>query len=163
MNFVAGLNVKRNAFVKLKSLVFVETLEDYKVSFKGDQMDKKIVYSKKAPEPVGPYSQAVITGNMMYCSGMIPIVPESGEVLKGSVSEQAEQVLSNIKAFLEDSHLNLENVVKTMVFLTDMSKFAEFNEIYSKYFNEGKPARSCVAVSELPKGVDVEVEVIATF
>lgn len=124
---------------------------------------KEIVYSKKAPEPVGPYSQAVKIGGMMYCSGMIPINPENGELLKGSVSEQAELVLSNIKGFLEDTGSNLSNVVKTMVFLTDMSKFAEFNEVYAKYFNEGKPARSCVAVSELPKGVDVEVEVIVAL
>ncbi len=123
-------------------------------------MDKKIIYSNKAPKPVGPYSQAVQINGMMYCSGMIPINPVNGEILKGSVSEQAQLVLSNIKAFIEDSNLNLLNVVKTMVFLTDMSKFEEFNEIYTQYFSEGKPARSCVAVSALPKGVDVEVEVI---
>ncbi len=126
-------------------------------------MDKKIIYSNKAPEPVGPYSQAIQINGMMYCSGMIPINPENGDILKGSVAEQAEQVLSNIKNFLEDTDLSLSKVVKTMVFLTDMSKFGEFNEVYSKYFNEGKPARSCVAVSQLPKGVDVEVEVIVAL
>ncbi|MGH1468176.1 MAG: RidA family protein [Bdellovibrionales bacterium] len=126
-------------------------------------MDKKIIYSSKAPEPVGPYSQAIQINGMMYCSGMIPINPANGEVLKGSVSEQAELVLSNIKNFLEDTNLNLSNVVKTMVFLTDMSKFGEFNEVYGKYFDEGRPARSCVAVSELPKGVNVEVEVIVAL
>ncbi len=126
-------------------------------------MDKKIIYSKKAPEPVGPYSQAIQINGMMYCSGMIPINPANGDILKGSVAEQAEQVLSNIKNFLEDTDLSLSKVVKTMVFLTDMSKFGEFNEVYSKYFNEGKPARSCVAVSQLPKGVDVEVEVIVAL
>ncbi len=126
-------------------------------------MDKKIIYSNKAPKPVGPYSQAVQINGMMYCSGMIPINPANGEILKGSVSEQAKLVLSNIKAFIQDSNLSLLNVVKTMVFLTDMSKFEEFNEIYTQYFSEGKPARSCVAVSELPKGVDVEVEVIVAL
>lgn len=126
-------------------------------------MQKKIIYTKNAPEPVGPYSQAVQVGGFMYCSGMIPINPKTSEVLKGSVSEQAELCLSNVKALLESCDLDLSHVVKTMIFLTDMSKFAEFNEVYSKYFGEGKPARSCVAVSELPKGVNVEVEVIAAL
>jgi 2-iminobutanoate/2-iminopropanoate deaminase len=126
-------------------------------------MQKEIIYTKNAPEPVGPYSQAVKVNGFMYCSGMIPINPATGEVLKGSVSEQAELCLSNIKALLESTDLDLSHVVKTMIYLTDMSKFAEFNEVYSKYFNEGKPARSCVAVSELPKGVNVEVEVIAVL
>ncbi len=133
----------------------------------GDFMNKEIIYSKNAPEPVGPYSQAIkINGpinGMMYCSGMIPINPATSEVLKGTVTEQAELIFSNIEAFLKDADLKLSNVVKTMVFLTDMSKFAEFNEVYSKYFGEGKPARSCVEVSGLPKGVDVEVEVIAVL
>ena len=124
---------------------------------------KEIVYTKNAPEPVGPYSQAVKVNGFMYCSGMIPINPQSGEILKGSVTEQAELCLSNVKALLESSGLDLSKVVKTMIFLTDMSTFAEFNAVYAKYFDEGKPARSCVAVSELPKGVDVEVEVIATL
>lgn len=126
-------------------------------------MNKEIVYTKSAPEPVGPYSQAVKTNGFMYCSGMIPINPATSEVLKGSVTEQAELCLSNVKALLESSGLDLSHVVKTMIFLTDMSKFAEFNDVYTKYFSEGKPARSCVAVSELPKGVNVEVEVIAVL
>lgn len=126
-------------------------------------MDKKIVYTKEAPEPVGPYSQAVETNGLLFCSGQIPLDPKTGELVKGSVSEQADLALKNVQALLESQGLSLSHVVKTMCFLTDMSKFAEFNEVYSKYFNEGKPARSCVAAKELPKGVDVEVEVIATL
>lgn len=124
-------------------------------------MKKEIIYTKNAPEPVGPYSQAIKVGNFLYCSGQIPINPETGEVIKGSVTEQAELALSNMKAVLTEAGLSTSNVIKTAVFLTDMSTFSEFNEVYSKYFNEGKPARSCVAVKELPKGVDVEIEVIA--
>lgn len=126
-------------------------------------MDKKIVYTKDAPEPVGPYSQAVETNGLLFCSGQIPLDPKTGELLKGSVAEQADLALKNVKALLESQGLGLANVVKTMCFLTDMSKFGEFNEVYAKYFDEGKPARSCVAAKELPKGVDVEVEVIATL
>jgi len=126
-------------------------------------MKKEILNSDKAPAPVGPYSHAVRAGDMLFCSGQIPLDAKTGEVLKGSVGEQAELSLSNVKTLLEDFGLNLNAVLKTTVFLTDMSTFNEFNEVYSKYFNESKPARSCVAVKQLPKGVDVEVEVIAAF
>lgn len=124
-------------------------------------MEKKIIFSDKVPAPVGPYSQAIEVGNFVYCSGQIPLDAKTGEVLKGSVAEQARLSLDNVKTLLESTGLSLSNVVKTMVFLTDMETFAEFNSVYSEYFNEGKPARSCVAVKSLPKGVDVEVEVIA--
>lgn len=126
-------------------------------------MQKEIIYTNQAPEPVGPYSQAVRVGDFLFCSGQIPIKPENNEIVRGSVSEQAQQALKNVKNFLESQNLELSNVVKTMVFLTDMSKFSEFNEVYSEFFNASKPARSCVAVKELPKGVDVEVEVIAAY
>ena len=126
-------------------------------------MKKEILNSNKAPAPVGPYSHAVRAGDMLYCSGQIPLDAKTGEILKGSVSEQAELVLSNVKTLLKDFSLNLDAVLKTSVFLTDMSTFNEFNEVYAKYFNESKPARSCVAVKQLPRGVDVEVEVIAAF
>ena len=126
-------------------------------------MKKEILNSDKAPAPVGPYSHAVRAGDMLFCSGQIPLDASTGEVLKGSVSEQAELALSNVKTLLEDFGLNLNAVLKTSVFLTDMGTFNEFNEVYSKYFNESKPARSCIAVKQLPKGVDVEVEVVAAF
>ena len=126
-------------------------------------MEKTILNSENAPAPVGPYSHAVRVGDVLYCSGCIPLDAKSGEVLKGSVAEQAELALTNVKVLLKDFGLALDAVVKTTVFLTDMGTFSEFNDVYAKYFNDSKPARSCVAVKQLPKGVDVEVEVIAAF
>lgn len=126
-------------------------------------MKKQIMNSENAPAPVGPYSHAVRVGDFLYCSGQIPLDSKTGQALKGSVAEQADLALNNLKTLLEDFSLSLNDVFKTTVFLTDMSTFAEFNEVYTKFFNEAKPARSCVAVKELPKGVDVEVEVIAAY
>lgn len=124
-------------------------------------MAKRIIETKNAPAPVGPYSQAIEVGDFLFTSGQIPLNPETGEVLKGSVAEQGRLALENLKALVEASGYTLENVVKTTVFLTDMGTFGEFNAVYEEYFNASKPARSCVAVKQLPKGVDVEVEVVA--
>ena len=118
------------------------------------------VYTKNAPEAIGPYSQAVVTNGLVFTSGQIAINPESGNVEASTITEQTEQVCKNVKAVLEASGSSLENVVKTTCFLKDMSDFAAFNKVYGKYF-VGKPARSCVAVKELPKNVLVEVETVA--
>lgn len=118
------------------------------------------VYTKNAPETIGPYSQAVVTNGLVFTSGQIALNPESGNVEVSTITEQTEQVCKNIKAVLEASGSSLENVVKTTCFLKDMSDFAAFNKVYGKYF-VGKPARSCVAVKELPKNVLVEVETVA--
>lgn len=120
----------------------------------------KIIYTKNAPDAIGPYSQAVVTGGLVFTSGQIAINPESGNVEAQTITEQTEQVCKNIKAVLEASGSSLENVVKTVCFLKDMSDFAAFNEVYGKYFT-GKPARSCVAVKELPKNVLVEIDTVA--
>ena len=120
----------------------------------------EIVYTKKAPEAIGPYSQAIKVGNIVYTSGQIPIDPDTGNVEAVTVSEQTEQVCNNLSAVLEAAGTSLLRVVKTTCFLADMADFAAFNEVYAKYFTS-KPARSCVAVSALPKGVLVEVEVVA--
>ena len=120
----------------------------------------KKVHTDNAPPAIGPYSQAVICGNMLYTSGQIAINPESGSVEAQTITEQTEQVCKNIKAVLEAAGSSLENVVKTVCFLKNMSDFAAFNEVYAQYFTE-KPARSCVAVKDLPKGALVEVEVVA--
>ena len=120
----------------------------------------KRITSEKAPAAIGPYSQAYISGSMLYTSGQIPISPESGEVVGTEICAQAEQVFQNIAAVLEEAGTTFENVVKTTCFLADMGDFATFNEIYAKYFVT-KPARSCVAAKTLPKNVLVEVEVIA--
>lgn len=124
-------------------------------------MTKKIVFTEHAPAAIGPYSQAVVAGNMVFCSGQIAIDPASGELKKGTVAEQTELVLRNMKAVLEAAGSKLENVVKTGVFLADMGDFAEMNEVYARYFPENPPARACVAVRTLPKEVDVEIECVA--
>ncbi len=120
----------------------------------------EIIYTKNAPDAIGPYSQAIVTGGLVFTSGQIAINPESGVVEAQTVTEQTEQVCKNIKAVLEASGSSLEKVVKTVCFLKDMGDFAAFNEVYAKYFT-GKPARSCVAVKELPKNVLVEIDTVA--
>lgn len=120
----------------------------------------KTVFTKSAPDAIGPYSQAVCTGNLVFTSGQIPINPATGTVEAETIEEQTEQVCKNLSAVLEAAGSSLEKVVKTVCFLRNMEDFAAFNAVYGKYFT-GKPARSCVAVRELPKGVLVEVETIA--
>jgi len=119
-----------------------------------------VIYTKNAPDAIGPYSQAIVTGGLVFTSGQIPINPESGLVEAQTVTEQTKQVCKNIKAVLEAAGSSLEKVVKTVCFLNDMGNFAAFNEVYAKYFT-GKPARSCVAVKELPKNVLVEIDTVA--
>lgn len=121
---------------------------------------KKIIATSKAPAAIGPYSQAVDLGNIVYCSGQIPIIPATGEIPEG-IKAQTLQAITNVKAILAEAGLTIENVVKTTVFLADMSLFGEMNEVYGQEFAEPFPARSAVAVKELPKQVLVEVEVIA--
>ena len=118
------------------------------------------VHTDKAPAAIGPYSQAMVVGKLVYTSGQIPLDPVSGEMVGENVTQQAHQVCKNMKAVLEEAGSSLENVVKTTCFLADMADFAAFNAVYAEYFT-GHPARSCVAVKTLPKGVLVEVEVIA--
>lgn len=120
----------------------------------------KTIYTPKAPAAIGPYSQAVVCGDMLFTSGQIPVNPETGEIAGETISEQAEQIMKNIGAVLEEAGTNFENAVKTTCFLADMGDFQVFNEVYAKYF-VNKPARSCVAVKTLPKNVLCEVEVIA--
>ncbi len=123
---------------------------------------KKVIESKNAPAPVGPYSQAVESQGFLFCSGQIAIDPSSNQVLQGSVSEQAEQVMKNIKAVLTAAGLTFDHIVKTTIYLTSMNDFAVVNEIYAKSFTSQFPARSTVAVAGLPKGVQVEIEVLAS-
>ena len=119
-----------------------------------------VIYTKNAPDAIGPYSQAIVTNGLVFTSGQIAINPESGAVEAQTITEQTEQVCKNIKAVLEAAGSGLENVVKTVCFLKDMRDFAAFNEVYGRYFT-GKPARSCVAVKELPKNVLVEIDTVA--
>ena len=120
----------------------------------------KTISTDKAPAAIGPYSQAIIAGDMLYASGQIPIIPATGEIAQGDITVQAEQVMKNVGAILEAAGTDYTNVVKTTCFLAEMADFATFNAVYEKYFT-GKPARSCVAVKQLPKNVLCEVEVIA--
>ena len=116
--------------------------------------------TQNAPAAIGPYSQGIITGNLLFSSGQIALNPQTGEVVGSDIAEQAEQVMKNIGAILAEAGTNYERTVKTTCFLADMNDFAAFNEVYGRYFTE-KPARSCVAVKTLPKNVLCEVEVIA--
>ena len=120
----------------------------------------KQITTEKAPAAIGPYSQAMQIGNLIYTSGQIPIDPKTGNIDATDITGQTVQVMENLKAVLEAAGSDLTKAVKTLCFLTDMGNFAAFNEVYAKYFT-GKPARSCVAVTALPKGALVEVEVIA--
>ena len=120
----------------------------------------KIIESKNAPATIGPYSQAIALNGLVYISGQIPLVPETGELVNGGVKEQAERVIQNLNAVLIAAGSDLAHIIKTTCFLTDMKDFAEFNGVYAKHFSS-KPARSCVAVRDLPKGALVEIEAIA--
>ena len=120
-----------------------------------------VIHTTNAPAAVGPYSQAIDCGDFVFCSGAIPLVPETGFVIEGGITEQAHQMFANIKAVLNAAGLDFCNVVKTTVFMTDLGQFGTLNSIYAEYFPENPPARSCVEVSALPKGVLVECEVIA--
>ena len=121
------------------------------------------VSTENAPGAIGPYSQAVKTGNMVFCSGQIPIDPATGEFVSNDVAEQTEQVLKNLIAVLEAAGTNLNNVVKTTVFLADMNDFTAMNEVYSKFFSQNKPARATVQAARLPKDARVEIECIAVI
>lgn len=121
---------------------------------------KTVISTSKAPAAIGPYSQAIKVGNLLYSSGQIPIDPATGNIVSGDIKEQTRQALSNIKAILEEAGLTMNNVVKTTVFLTNMEDFTEMNSIYAEFFSEPFPARSAVAVRTLPKGVLVEIEAI---
>ena len=122
---------------------------------------KKVISTSKAPAAIGPYSQAIQVGNLVFASGQIPIDPATGSFVEGGVKEQARQSLINVKAILDEAGLTLDNVVKTTVFLADMNDFADVNAVYAEFFAEPYPARSAVAVKTLPKGALVEIEVIA--
>ena len=125
-------------------------------------MTKTIIKPAASPAPVGPYNHAVRVGDLLFCSGQIPLKAD-GSLLTGDVRAQTEQVLENVKAILSDQKLTFENVVKTTVFLTNLGDFAAMNEVYARYFTANQPARSTLQVAALPKGANVEIEVIAHY
>jgi len=124
---------------------------------------KIIIKPAKSPAALGPYNHAVRLGDLLFCAGQIPLNPADGSLVAGDIKVQTERVLENIKTVLEDQQLTFNNVVKSTVFMTNLGDFAGMNEVYAKYFTENFPARSTVQVAALPKGAQVEIEVIAHF
>ncbi|CAN5172997.1 MAG: RidA family protein [Pyrinomonadaceae bacterium] len=122
---------------------------------------KQIISTERAPQAIGPYSQAVVIGDMVFTSGQIPLVPETGVFVEGEIAEQTEQVLKNLSAVLEAAGAGLDSVVKTTVFLADMSDFAQMNEVYGRFFQHDPPARSTVQAARLPRDARVEIDAIA--
>lgn len=125
---------------------------------------KKIIFTKNAPTPIGPYSQAVLLGNILYTSGQIPIDPATGELNTNSIKEETQLVMENLKAVLKEAGMNFTHVVKSSIFISDMDNFAKINKVYASYFDEeNAPARETVEVSRLPKSVNVEISMIASL
>jgi len=126
-------------------------------------VEKEVIFTDKAPEAIGPYSQAIRIGDFLFTSGQIPIDPHTGNIITGDIQRETIQVLENLKAVVEEAGATLDNVVKTTVFIKDMNQFALINEAYSRFFSERPPARSCVEVARLPKDVNVEIEAIVAL
>jgi 2-iminobutanoate/2-iminopropanoate deaminase len=124
-------------------------------------MEKRIIRTNQAPAPIGPYSQAIQFGNMLFISGQIPIDPATGNLVSGSVKDETHQVMKNLDAILKEAGMDFSNVIKTSIFLMDMGQFADVNEVYGSYLGSGAPARETVQVAGLPKGVKVEISMIA--
>lgn len=124
-------------------------------------MKHQVIHTDNAPKAIGPYSQAVKAGNMLFVSGQVPFVPKTMEIVEGDVKAQTAQSLKNVQAILAEAGLDFSHVVKSTVFIKDMNEFAQINEVYAEFFGENKPARACVEVARLPKDVKVEIEVIA--
>ncbi len=122
---------------------------------------KTVIQTPKAPAAIGPYSQAIVVGDMIYTSGMIPIIPETGELETGDIKAQAKQAIGNLIALLTEAGSDADSVVKTTVFIKDMNDFAAVNEVYASFFKGDCPARSCVEVARLPKDVKIEIEAVA--
>ena len=122
---------------------------------------KTVIYTSNAPEPIGPYSQAIIAGNLVFVSGQIAINPSTNQLVLGDIKTETKQVMENIKAILTEAGIGFDHIVKTTIFLTDMQNFAQVNEVYGSYFTDQFPARETVAVAGLPKNVNVEISVTA--
>ncbi|AHF79971.1 RidA family protein [Thermococcus paralvinellae] len=129
-------------------------------------MKRNVIFTENAPKPIGPYSQAILVENpdkLLVISGQIPINPETGEIVKGDIREQARQAIENLIAILEAAGATVDDVIKVTVYLRDMKDFEDFNKVYEEYFGHSKPARAVIEVSDLPKGVKIEIEAIAAF
>jgi len=124
-------------------------------------MGKKVIHTDEAPQAIGPYSQAIQAGNFLFLSGQIPLDPKTGELARGDIRQQTQQVLENIKGILESQGLGMEDVVKVTIFLNDIANFNQVNEVYATYFPSSPPARSTVKVTKLPRNASIEIEAIA--
>lgn len=124
-------------------------------------MSKSYVSTNKAPSAIGPYSQGIVSNNVIFTSGQLPINPENEKLIEGNIKEATKQCIENIKAILVEAGFTLKDIVKITIFITDMNNFGFVNEIYGEYFNKHKPARTCVEVSKLPKNAEIEIEAIA--
>ncbi|HET7819821.1 MAG TPA: RidA family protein [Bacteroidia bacterium] len=123
--------------------------------------NSKVILTNDAPQPIGPYSQAIMNNNTLYVSGQIAIIPQTGEINLSSIENETRQVMENIKAIIETAGLTMSHIVKTSIFLTNMGNFSKVNEVYGTYFKESPPARETIQVSALPKNVNIEISVIA--
>ena len=154
---VSGLSSFKKAIASVIMLAkVVIPIKNYKFTHM-----KKIISTPNAPKAIGPYSQAVLSSNTLYCSGQIAINPENGELETGNIKSETERVMQNLQAILETAEMNFDNVVKCSIFLKAMSQYAEVNEVYTAYFGENPPARETIEVSALPKDVNVEISLIA--
>ena len=160
MNVKIGQIVQQSLHEIAKKILIQPVKFDFYLIINREKM-KKVIFTEKAPAAIGPYSQAVEVNGMVFLSGQIPVDPATGEFVPGGVTEQTIQVFENIQNVLAEAGLTTANIVKTTVFLADMSLFAEMNAVYAKYFEGDFPARSAVAVKALPKGALVEIESIA--
>lgn len=124
-------------------------------------MEKKIIVIPNAPKPIGPYNQAVLVGNTLYCSGQIAIVPQTGELVQDSIEAETRQVMKNVGAVLNAADMDYSNIVKTSIFMADMNQYSQINDVYTEFFEKDFPAREAVQVSRLPKDVNVEISVVA--
>lgn len=124
-------------------------------------MEKRYIVTEKAPSAIGPYSQGIIAGNIIYTSGQLPIDPKNGELLRGDIEKETKLCLENVKAIIEEAEGTLEDIVKVNIYVTNMDNFSRINKVYGEYFDEHKPARSLVEVSKLPQNGDIEIEAVA--
>lgn len=142
--------------IALSSFIFLFFLTTF-----GGKMEKRVVYTEKAPKPIGPYSQAIIAGDFIFASGQIPIDPKTNQLVQGDIKEQTRRVLENLKAILEEAGVTLDDVVKVTIYIKDLGEFAGMNDVYSQYFKNSPPARTTVEVSRLPRDVKIEIDLIA--
>ncbi len=131
------------------------------LTISGGKMEKRVIYTEKAPKPIGPYSQAIIAGNLIFTAGQIPIDPETNQVVQGDIKEQTRRVLENLRAILESVGSTFDDVVKVTIYMKDLNEFSAMNEVYSEYFKNSPPARTTVEVSRLPRDVKIEIDLIA--